>query len=97
MHMMTTKLVIIVLTLVVLCASAAYVEYGLLLRLGIAFALFATTSGLAVLLGALRTAPEGWEDAGGFHTKRAPAKSARSAVHLPIELVRSWLRRQRQR
>jgi hypothetical protein len=90
MHMKTTKLAIVVLTWVGLCASAAYLEYRLLLNVGIAFAAFATASGVGVLLGALCVAPKAYEDEDGFHieprrrhighSRRVPALTAHPAV-----------------
>jgi hypothetical protein len=68
--MKTLKLIITVISLVLFCASAVYAEYILALRLGIAFTLFVGISGLAVVSGTLRKAPEGYEDEGGFHIKR---------------------------
>ena len=76
-HMKTLKLIITVISLLLFCASVVYAEYILALRLGIGFTLFVSSSGLAVLLGTLRNAPEGYEDEGGFHIKRPRRRIAR--------------------
>lgn len=75
--MNTLKLIITVISLVLLCASAVYAEYILALRLGIGFTLFVSIFGLAVLSGTLRNAPEGYENEGGFHIKRPRRRIAR--------------------
>ena len=75
--MKTLKLIITIISLVLFCASAVYAECILALRLGIGFTLFVSISGLAVLSGPLRNAPEGWEDASGFHIKRPRRRIAR--------------------
>ena len=76
--MKTTKLMIVVLTWIGLCVSAAYLEYRLLLSLGMAFGAFAILSGLAVLLGGLGAAPIGYEDEHGFHIKSASRRTRRA-------------------
>lgn len=75
--MKTLKLISTVVSLVLFCASAIYAEYILALRLGIGFTLFVSISGLALLSSALRNAPEGHEDQGGFHVKRRCRRIAR--------------------
>jgi hypothetical protein len=79
------KLLILIFAWVGLCASAAYFEYWLLLHLGIAFAAFTTTSGLAVWLGALWAAPKGYENESGFHIEgwSAPCPPYPSAHFTP--------------
>jgi hypothetical protein len=84
--MKTTKLIITATSLVLFCAGAGYVEYILALRIGTGFTLFASISGLAVLSGTLRNAPEGYEDKAGFHTKRPRRRIAqvrRSSTFAP--------------
>jgi hypothetical protein len=75
--MKTFKLIITVISLVMFCASAVYAEYILALRLGIGLTLFASISGLAVLSGTLRNAPEGYEGKGGFHMMRSRRRVVR--------------------
>jgi len=75
--MKTTKLIITATSLVLFCAGAGYVEYILALRLGTGFTLFVSISGLAVLSGTLRNAPEGYEDGSGFHIKPPRRRTAR--------------------
>ena len=54
--------------LVVACASAACVEYDLVMRFEMLSSFFASVFGLFVLLlVALLRAPEGYEDENGFH------------------------------
>jgi len=60
------KLVIAFVLLTVLCVSAVWTEYNLMMRFGITFSV-ASVSGLSVLLVALIRAPEGYEDENGFH------------------------------
>ena len=67
--MKKAKLVIAVIFLAVLCASAAWAEYKLVMRFGIVFSVFASVSGLFVVLGALLRAPEGYEGENGFHIR----------------------------
>ena len=77
--MKKAKLVIAVIFLIVLCASAAWAEYKLVTRFGIVFSVFASVSGLFVVLGALLRAPEGYEGENGFHirTRRKQASCPR--------------------
>ena len=60
------KLVIAFVLLTVLCVSAVWTEYNLMMRFGIRFSV-ASVSALFVLLSALLRAPEGYEDQNGFH------------------------------
>jgi hypothetical protein len=77
--MKKAKRVIAVIFLIVLCASAAWAEYKLVMRFGIVFSVFASVSGLFVVLGALLRAPEGYEGENGFHirTRRKQASCPR--------------------
>jgi hypothetical protein len=79
--MKTTKLMIALISLGVSGASAAWVEYKLVAHFGIAFSLFASVAVLVPLLGAMLRAPEGYEDAHGFHVRArgSHTKRARSA------------------
>ena len=79
--MKKAKLVIAVIFLIVLCASAAWAEYKLVMRFGIVFSVFASVSGLFVVLGALLRAPEGYEGENGFHI-RARRKQASRLRHV---------------
>jgi hypothetical protein len=71
------KRIVTGISLVLFFAGAGYVEWVLALRLGIGLTLFVSISGLAVLSGTLRSAPEGYEDEAGFHTKRPRRRIAR--------------------
>jgi hypothetical protein len=51
------------------CAGTVWVEYQAISRFGGAFILIAGASALAVLLGALFRAPEGYEDTNGLHVR----------------------------
>lgn len=66
---------------VVFAAGAAWTEYKLVLHSGIAFSLFAGVAVLVALRGALRRAPEGYEDDAGFHVsaRREQTERARDA------------------
>ena len=79
--MKTTKLLIVLISSVVFAASAAWTEYRLVLHFGIAFSLFAGVAVLVALRGALRRAPEGYEDDDGFHVsaRRKQTERARDA------------------
>jgi hypothetical protein len=79
--MKTTKLLIVLISSVVFAASAAWTEYKLVLHSGIAFSLFAGVAVLVALRGALRRAPEGYEDDDGFHVsaRREQTERARDA------------------
>ena len=75
------KRIIALISLVVLCASAVWVEYKLVLYFGILCSLFATLSVAIGLLGGLLRAPEGYEGAHGFNVRvrRGEASRARDA------------------
>jgi hypothetical protein len=64
--MKTMKLIIGSMCLAVFCASAAWVEYKIVSRVGSGLSLFALTSMSAAILVALLRAPEGCENADGF-------------------------------
>jgi hypothetical protein len=64
--MKTMKLIMGSMCLALFCASAAWVEYKIVLSLGSGLGLFALTSMSAAILVALRRAPEGCENADGF-------------------------------
>jgi hypothetical protein len=64
--MKTMKLIMGSMCLAVFCASAAWVEYKIVLSLGSGLSLFALTSMSAAILVALLRAPEGCENADGF-------------------------------
>ena len=51
------------------CAGTIWVEYEAISRLGGAFVLIAAASALAVLLGALFRAPEGYGGRDGLHVR----------------------------
>jgi hypothetical protein len=78
--MKKVKPVIAFVWLVVLCGSAVWVEYNLVMRFGIVLSFVAGVCGL-IVLGALLRAPEGYEDENGFHI-RARRKQARHARHV---------------
>ena len=71
---------IVLISSVVFAASAAWTEYKLVLHCG-AFSLFAGVAVLVALRGALRRAPEGYEDDDGFHVsgRREQTERARDA------------------
>ena len=75
------KLMIAFISLVVFCASAVWVEYKLVLHFGILFSLFASMSVSVGLLGALLRAPEGYEDAHGFHVRARRRRQMSRARH----------------
>ena len=76
--MKTTKLIIAFLALVVFCASAVWVEYKLVLQLGILFSLFASMSASIGLFAAMLRAPEGYEAADGFHVRAGRGQMSRA-------------------
>jgi hypothetical protein len=78
--MKKAKEVIALIFLVGLCLSAAFAVCSLAMRFGILFSVFAGVSGLFLLLGALIRAPEGCENADGFHV-RGRRKQAAHARH----------------
>jgi hypothetical protein len=73
--MKKTKRIIPIISQVLFSAAMLYAGYILSQRLGIGFILFFSLSGLAVLSGTVYSAPEGYEDAGGFHIKRLRRRS----------------------
>jgi hypothetical protein len=64
--MKTMKLIMGSMCSAVFCASAAWVEYKIVLSLGSGLSLFALTSMSAAILVALLRAPEGCENVDGF-------------------------------
>jgi hypothetical protein len=98
--MKTTKLMIVLISSVVFAASAAWTEYKLVVHSGIAFSLFAGVAVLVALRGALRRAPEGYEDDDGFHVsaRRKQTERARDARlsqltrALKVDMVRLFSR-----
>jgi len=64
---MKAKSAIALAFLAVLWMSVVCVESNLVMRFGVLLDLLVSVSGLSVLLGALLRAPEGYEDASGFH------------------------------
>ena len=60
------------------CASMIFIEYEAISRLGSAVILIAAASALAVLLGALFRAPEGYEGANGLHVRLGHRRSGAS-------------------
>jgi hypothetical protein len=87
--MKTTKRLIGVFVLVVFWGSTAYIEYRLVHILGIASSLFGGVSGSILLLKALSSAPEGYEDKDGFHvcTRRRRINRARRIAAPAIHSV----------
>lgn len=63
------KLIMGSMCLAVFCTSAAWVEYQLVKRLGGVISVFALTSMSAAIVVALLRAPEGCENADGFHAR----------------------------
>ncbi len=61
--------------LALFCASAAWIEYKIVLSLGSALSLCALTSMLAAMLVALLRAPEGCENADGFYARARKRRS----------------------
>jgi hypothetical protein len=80
--MKKAKLIIACIFLLVLCVGVACVEYNLVMRSGILFSVFASVTGLFVLLGALIRAPEGYEDENGFHIR-----ARRKQAHRPRQVL----------
>ena len=88
--MKITKLMIALICLLVFCVSVAWAEYKLLLYSGVVFGLFANTSVLVALLGALLRAPEGYEDTDGFHIRARPRGRVSRARHAQlVQLTRA--------
>jgi hypothetical protein len=73
------------------CAGTIWAEYEAISRFGGAFILIAAASALAVLSGALFRAPEGYEQADGFHV-RAP--NGRYGLVGRLRLVQRQVRRE---
>jgi hypothetical protein len=73
------KLIMGSMGLAVFCASAAWVEYQLVKSLGGVISVFALTSMSAAIVVTLLRAPEGCENADGFHARSG--KYGRARVH----------------
>jgi hypothetical protein len=69
------KLIMGSMCLALFCASAAWVEYKIVLSFGSALSLFALTSMSAAMLVALLRAPEGCENADGFYARARKRRS----------------------
>jgi hypothetical protein len=67
--MKTMKPIMGSMCLALFCTSAAWVEYKIVSSLGSVLSLCALTSMLAAILVALLRAPEGCENADGFHAR----------------------------
>jgi hypothetical protein len=76
-------------SLVVSGASAAWTEYKLVVHSGIAFSLFAGVAVLVPLLGAMLRAPEGYEDAHGFHVRARRSQTERARYGRLSQLTRT--------
>lgn len=87
--MKTTKLTIALIPLVVSGAGAAFTEYKLVVHSGIAFSLFASLAVLVPLLGAMLRAPEGYEDARGFHVRARGSQTERACYGRLSQLTRA--------
>jgi hypothetical protein len=87
--METTKLMIALTSLVVFGASAAWTDYKLVAHAGIAFSLFASVAVLGSLLGAMLRAPEGYEDAHGFHVRARGSQTERARYARLLQLTRA--------
>ena len=78
-----TKKVAGLICLALFCAGTVFLEYEMLLLFGAAFVVFAAACALAVISGALCSAPEGDERADGLHIQQhnrpRPFLLARSA------------------
>ena len=77
--------------LVLFCVGAAWVEYEMMLHFGSAVIFVFAASALAALAGALVCAPEGYEQADGFHV-RAP--NGRYGLVGRLRLVQRQVRRE---
>ena len=87
------KLIMGSICLALFCMSAAWVEYKIVLSLGSVLSLFALTSMSAAMLVALLRAPEGCENADGFHARsrnygRARVHRARRKRSAKTEMAR---------
>ena len=80
--MNTTKLIGGVAVVGALGATMVYLEWELLVDVGVGIALFATVSGLGVVISALGAAPDGEEH--GVRTKTVPKRSRRVRLRHPI-------------
>jgi hypothetical protein len=87
--MKTTKLLIVLIFSVVFAASAAWTEYKLVVHSGIAFSLFAGVAVLVALRGALRRAPDGYEDDDGFHVSAGREQTERARDARLSQLTRA--------
>jgi hypothetical protein len=87
--MKTTKLMIALISLVVFGASAAWTEYKLVVHSGIASSLFASVAVLVALRGAMLRAPEGYEDARGFHVRARGSQTERARYARLSQLTRA--------
>jgi hypothetical protein len=87
--MKTTKLMIALISLFVFGASAAWTEYKLVMHSGIDFSLFASVAVLVALLGTLLRAPEGYEDAHGFHVRARGRQTERARYARLSQLARA--------
>ena len=65
-----TKKVAGLICLALFCAGTVFLEYEMLLLFGTAFVVFAAACALAVISGALYSAPEGDERADGLHIRQ---------------------------
>lgn len=65
-----TKKVAGLICLALFCAGTVFLEYEMLLFFGTAFVVFAAACALAVISGALYSAPEGDERADGLHIRQ---------------------------
>src|SRR5512132_4010672 len=65
-----TKKVAGLICLALFCAGTVFLEYEMLLRFGTAFVVFAAACALAVISGALYSAPEGDERGDGLHIRQ---------------------------
>ena len=92
------KLIMGSVCLAVVCTSAAWVEYQLLKSLGGVLSVFALTSMSAAIVVTLLRAPEGCENADGFHARsrsygRARVRHARRKRPAKTEVVRFLMAR----
>jgi len=74
------------------CGSMIFIEYEVISRLGRAVILIAAASALAVLLGALFRAPEGYEGPNGLHVRRGNRRFDRTR-HVRLsqrQMRREW-------
>lgn len=93
--MKTMKLMMGSICLAVFCASAAWVEFKIVLSLGSVLSLFALTSMSAAMLVALLRAPEGCENADGFCARVRKSRSdtvrhGQRTRTAKMDMVRFW-------